>query len=111
MTTSISYSLIIGLINVLTQTAREQQSGPVQLPAATIAAYPRGGISSRYFASIRMQAKRRAVGALVAKKTAAEAEELAFSMRPNNDFPRSVSFGRDTGRGAEVSRQPWRVEL
>jgi hypothetical protein len=36
MPTSISYSLIIGLISVLTQAARGQQSGPVQLPAATI---------------------------------------------------------------------------
>jgi hypothetical protein len=36
MTTSISYLLIIGLISVLTQAARGQQSGAVQLPAATI---------------------------------------------------------------------------
>jgi hypothetical protein len=40
MTTSISYSLILGLISVLTQAARGQQSGPVQLPAATIAEEP-----------------------------------------------------------------------
>ena len=40
MTTSVSYSLIIGLISVLIQAARGQQSGPVQLPAATIAEEP-----------------------------------------------------------------------
>ena len=40
MTTRISYSLIIGLISVLAQAARGQQSGPVQLPAATIAEEP-----------------------------------------------------------------------
>ena len=40
MATRTSYSLIIGLISVLTQAARGQQSGPVQLPAATIAEEP-----------------------------------------------------------------------
>jgi hypothetical protein len=40
MTTRISYSLIIGLISVLTQAARGQQSGPAQLPAATISEEP-----------------------------------------------------------------------
>ena len=47
MTTSISHSLIIGLISVLTQAARGLQSGPVQLPAATIRSLPKG----RYFVS------------------------------------------------------------
>jgi hypothetical protein len=41
MTTSINYSLIIGLISVLTLAARGQQSGAVQLPAATIAEEPK----------------------------------------------------------------------
>src|SRR3984893_6111854 len=40
MTTRISYWLIIGLISVLSQAARGQQSGPVQLPAATIVEEP-----------------------------------------------------------------------
>ena len=48
MTTSINYSLIIGLISVLTQAARGQQSGPVQLPPATIRSLPKG----RYFVSV-----------------------------------------------------------
>ena len=43
MTTSISHSMI----SVLTQAARGQQSGPVQLPAATIRSLPKG----RYFVS------------------------------------------------------------
>jgi hypothetical protein len=51
MTPGISYSLIIGLISVLTRAARGQQSGPVQLPAATIGSLPKGDISSRYFAT------------------------------------------------------------
>jgi len=48
MTTSITYSLIIGLISVLTQAARGQQSSPVRLPAATIRSLPKG----RYFVSV-----------------------------------------------------------
>jgi hypothetical protein len=49
MTISISYSLIIGLIRVLTQAARAQQSSPLQLPAATTTqgAVFRLGISPR----------------------------------------------------------------
>jgi len=48
MTTSISYSLIIGLISVLTQAARGQQSGPVQPPPATMVeeSQRRAGVSS-----------------------------------------------------------------
>jgi hypothetical protein len=52
MTISISYSLIIGLIIVLTQAARDSNPAPCSFRQRRYAAYPRGGISSRYFASM-----------------------------------------------------------